>query len=137
MAHSVMNRAFLNVFSNFCLFFLVKFYSVIILTLFLAGSDITLPGRYGQIFPSSILSYTNPPYGLLVLMIYSQMNVLIFCLLYISKTIIYVIKLLLLQALIWKLFMKLIFDLWHCGQNPHLPEIRLGSKLIHTLSKHP
>ena len=46
------------------------------LTLFRAGSGITLWGRAGQILPTSFLGYINLLNDLLVLRIYSQVNIL-------------------------------------------------------------
>ena len=47
-----------------------------LLTLFRAGSEITLWGRAGQILPTSTVGYINPLNDLLVLRIYSQVNIL-------------------------------------------------------------
>ena len=46
------------------------------LTLFRAGSGITLWGRAGQILPTSSVGYINPLNDLFVLRIYSQVNIL-------------------------------------------------------------
>ena len=49
---------------------------LILLTLFRAGSRITLWGRAGKILPTSSLGYINPLNDLLVLRIYCQVNIL-------------------------------------------------------------
>ena len=80
-----------NIFNGWMQFFRILLYhpkihflikviheSLTILTLFQAGSGITIPGRYGQILPTSSLGYINLLNDLIMHKIYSQVDILDF-----------------------------------------------------------